>query len=199
MPRIEAPTVAEHHARQQAKILDGATRLFTERNLHDVSMGDIAAAAGLRRSSLYRYFASRDELVVALFQRDQAEYLSRSTALLADGGSPLARLLTWADFQLSYAVEPAHAIGNQVLGEAGALSPAAADTVREGHRQLLRAVGDTIAEQLGDRGPEEAAQLTEFVGSVVLTASRLAVEQGPTPGLRRLLRDTLTAMLEARA
>lgn len=197
MPRIEAATVVEHHARQRERILDSAAALFTGRGIQGASMADIAQHAGLRRSSLYRYFESRDELVVALFQRDQVEYLERSNRILARHSPPLTRLLAWADFQLTYVVDPAHAIGNRLMHEAGALSPSATATIREGHRQLLHAVSDVIAQQLPDRGPAEREQLAEFVGATILAASRLAMERGAGPPLRRVLKRTLRAMLEA--
>lgn len=197
MPRIQAATVAEHHARQRERILDSAAALFMERGIQGVSMADIAQHAGLQRSSLYRYFESRDELVVALFERDQVEYLQRSDQILARQTPALTRLLAWADFQLSYVVDPAHAIGNRLMHEAGALSPTATATIHEGHRELLRSVSDLVAQQLPGRRPAEREQLAELISATVLAASRLAIERGATPTLRKLLKRTLRAMLEA--
>ena len=52
------------------KILDAAAGLFVERGVGGVGMGEIAAAAGCSRATLYRYFADRGQLHMAFVHRE---------------------------------------------------------------------------------------------------------------------------------
>src|SRR5256885_98881 len=51
------------------EILGAAARLFGERGVAGTSMSLIAREVGLKQSSLYYYFRSRDETVLALMRR----------------------------------------------------------------------------------------------------------------------------------
>lgn len=54
------------HARRRKEILEAAARCFAETGLRQARMLDICAAAGMSPGALYRYFASKEEIIAAL-------------------------------------------------------------------------------------------------------------------------------------
>lgn len=65
MPRITAPTVAEHRENQLRAVLDSARSLLGETRTMP-TLAATAERAGLARSSIYRYFSSAEELLAAV-------------------------------------------------------------------------------------------------------------------------------------
>ncbi len=47
-------------------ILDATVQLFNEKGFHAVGMRDIAAVAGISAATIYRYFPSRDDIIVEI-------------------------------------------------------------------------------------------------------------------------------------
>jgi AcrR family transcriptional regulator len=62
MPKVSA----EHMAARRAKILAGATRCFVRDGFHATSMQDVIDESGVSAGGLYRHFASKDEIVLAI-------------------------------------------------------------------------------------------------------------------------------------
>jgi serine phosphatase RsbU (regulator of sigma subunit) len=69
--------------RNRERILDAADRLI-ERS-PSATLADIAAAAGVARSTLHRRFSTRDDLLTALRERPQDTGLDRPTGVLPTG------------------------------------------------------------------------------------------------------------------
>lgn len=60
----------KHQAEElRAQILDAAEKLFLTNGIEATSMADISARLGISRVTLYRYFANRDEIAVAIHLR----------------------------------------------------------------------------------------------------------------------------------
>ena len=60
------PDVSKERKQQ---ILDAAEDVFTRKGLDNARMDDIAKRTGLSKGSLYWYFKSKDDLIIAILDR----------------------------------------------------------------------------------------------------------------------------------
>jgi AcrR family transcriptional regulator len=87
---------------RREQILDAANSLFAERAYDEVSIEDIASAAGVTRGLVHHYFGGRKDVYIALLERLGAEReerlrppLGRSARARVDDS--VARWLDWTD------------------------------------------------------------------------------------------------------
>jgi AcrR family transcriptional regulator len=93
----EAPERADA-ARNRRRILDAAERLFAERGPQNVSMDDIARAAGVGKGTLFRRFGDRASLARAVLSSHEAafqEALIRGAPPLGPGAPASERLVAF--------------------------------------------------------------------------------------------------------
>src|SRR5512145_3330228 len=68
------------------RIHQAALALFVARGVTETSVRDLAAAAGIAEGTLYRHYASKDDLVADLFLTNYAAFAARLQALRACAG-----------------------------------------------------------------------------------------------------------------
>ncbi|WP_297618331.1 TetR/AcrR family transcriptional regulator [Nocardia sp.] len=75
-----------------AALLDAALALFAEQGFGATSIAEICARAGLTKGAYYSNFGDKDELFLALFDREWTVRLERLRLALPSGGDPVATL-----------------------------------------------------------------------------------------------------------
>ena len=78
--------------RREVEILDATERLLATIPFAQLTMDDIAKEAGSSRSSLYFYFASKEQVLTALHQRTYRE-MTRTMDPIMDESAPLAEAM----------------------------------------------------------------------------------------------------------
>jgi AcrR family transcriptional regulator len=90
--------VPEHKEQRRNDLIAAARRLLATEGLAEIGLSAIAREAGVAKSNVYRYFGSREEILLAILADDIATWLAtldRELAPLADAGdtATVARLL----------------------------------------------------------------------------------------------------------
>ncbi|MGE4292322.1 MAG: TetR/AcrR family transcriptional regulator [Desulfovibrio sp.] len=77
-----------HTDDKQTRILDAAAVLFAGRPFHKVLLSDVAQSASVGKGTLYLYFASKEELYLAVLFREFAGLVDRLRARIDREGAP---------------------------------------------------------------------------------------------------------------
>jgi AcrR family transcriptional regulator len=172
------PKVAQAHldARRQ-QILDAARARFARDGFARTSIADIVAESGLSNGAIYRYFTSKNEIVVAVCEQAGDALPAALTAEAVNGFLEHIRVL---------AREKGHArLVAQIYAEA-ALSPALAAIVQ----QQLAAMRAAVASLIPDAKAADAEAIAEaFVAVCSGYNEQLAIrgDLDPAPFTRALM------------
>lgn len=126
--RSSPPKERADAARNRTAVLEAAASLFARKPVAEVSMDEIAAAAGVGKGTLFRRFGDKAGLAVALLdQRERAlqEQILSGPAPLgpgdhADPPGPAERLLAFVDAYLTYALSHVDLLRMSETGSPGA-------------------------------------------------------------------------------
>ena len=80
-------------ARTRTAIIDAALRLFRENGFDATTMRAIAAEAGVSVGNAYYYFASKEHLIQAFYDRSQVEHAQAAEGVLAAESDLTARIV----------------------------------------------------------------------------------------------------------
>jgi AcrR family transcriptional regulator len=183
MPKISAPTVAEHRVRQRDALLQAAIDLLINSGVSAVTPAAVSAAAGLSRPSFYQYFPSGAGILAAVIEDAFPRANAALSNALASASGPAEELDTYVRVSLRLAHEGAHR-------PAAALSAAQLpDECRARLRELHREQAAPFMRALKDLGAPDLQLTAQLLGGV-LEAAMGAIESGAS--LTSVTERTLT-------
>jgi AcrR family transcriptional regulator len=201
-----------HTGEQEAEkaIFEATERLLTEQPLHELSVAQIIAAAGLSRATFYHYFSSKFEVVAALMLRIFEEMFSETHTVLeapwTDPGAALRSSLetgmeTWFQHRavINAVLENQHAVPALAQVWSAASAPFVAvlsDQIRrerEAGRSILGLPAEAIATMLvsgaerifyvGSTGTDPRLATADQRLDAIVTIALAAIYGSPTgPG-----------------
>jgi AcrR family transcriptional regulator len=194
MPRIDAPTIEEHVRLQTERLLDAASALFRKQGFHGTDMGHIAAAVGLARNSLYRYYPNKEHILVACVQRDMGPFLQRIRALETAYPDPRSRIDAWIDTSIDIATSPAHAT-LELISEVQESSPELRQQIMQLHQSPNSVLEGAVRAVLG-RQRRDPALLTAMIAGMVQSGAAQAIRRGAQVAVKRELKSAVARLLQ---
>jgi AcrR family transcriptional regulator len=133
---MPAPISEEQKRRDGEALLDAAERLFYDRGIQAVGMDEVRAASGLPLTRIYRLYASKEDLVVAVLRRRDRRWRGNLAAYVEQVPDPRERVLAIFDWLAEWFAEPGFrgCAWINAFGELGPSSEAVLAEVRS-HKQ----------------------------------------------------------------
>ena len=169
------PAISEAHSTDEvrARILDTACKLFYERGVRAVGVDLVVAEAGVAKTSLYRHFGTKDDLIAAFLAREDKDFWGTwDRAAAAHKDNPLAELdahLEW----IGKRVGRPHYRGCPQINVAAEFPESGhpARKVAARHKREMRARLKTIAERMAvPRADELAGQLAVLINGAFVSS-----------------------------
>ncbi len=90
---LPARSLKERQREERAAlIMQAAELVLAEKGYHDTSMDEIAARVGIAKGTIYLHYPSKDDLVVALFERELDTFQHAVAAIATQDASARLRL-----------------------------------------------------------------------------------------------------------
>lgn len=144
---------------RREQVLDAAKLCFRAEGFHGASMSRIAEAANMSVGHIYRYFESKEEIIIALCERQFSGFEGLLTSVEQSSQSNRSSLLDAWISQFTWWIDPVRApLSLEIMSEAGR-NPKVSEVVQRidrrfrdiMRRSLLPLVGPIPAEEVDDR------------------------------------------------
>jgi len=185
VPKLWNETIAAHRHAVRDATLNTAAALVAEHGLTSVTMSQVAQETGIGRATLYKYFSSVEEILIAWHERHIQAHLEHLASVRDHAGDGIERLQAVLE---AYAL-----ISHEHHGSELAALLHRGEHVVRARQQLHEFLRDLLAEgaKAGcvrkDVGPEE---LATYCIHALTAASSLPSKNA----VRRLVKVTLTGL-----
>jgi AcrR family transcriptional regulator len=169
------------------RILDTATDLFYQEGVRAVGVDLIVERSGVAKTSLYRHFKTKDDLVVAMLERDDVGYWSHWDCVAAetkdDAEQELRAQVEWIARDIAEPKYRGCPFLNVATEFPAADHPARAVAVR--HKSELRRRLLGLTKRLGVERPAETADQLVLVIDGAYVNGQLFRQKGPAHSLMK--------------
>ncbi|MDT5172752.1 MAG: hypothetical protein QOG37_3 [Mycobacterium sp.] len=156
------------------RILAAAVRVMERVAPEAPRVSDIVTEAGSSNKAFYRYFAGKDDLILAVMERGVAIVASYLQHQMAKESRPEDKVACWIDGALAQVADP-HLI-SMSRAAAGQMS-----NLRAADREMLRPLRDLLAEPVTALGSADADRDVEAVYGCTVALMRRYVGSADRP------------------
>lgn len=150
MPRISAPTVAEHRTMVQHHLVDAAEQILRSGQPDALTASAVTSAVGIARNSIYRYVDSVDDLRGLVLARHLPSWLDAVENELASIDDPADRIAVWVRANVEQAARSGHG-WLMSLGQTTAPSEATIKVMESAHAIMRDVLSDAWGKLVEDR------------------------------------------------
>ena len=165
MPKIQAPSIAEHRELRRHQLISAAMELAIEGGAEAVTVSAVAQKAGLSRSSIYEYFSSSADLIADLVVEELDYFTARLAEAIKDATDPFEKIELWIAEGLRYVEDGRHMLVKSL--NTVSTPEYRKEEIALGHRRLI----SPLRQALSETGIKEIASAAAFLQSVTDSAS----------------------------
>ena len=165
MPKIQAPSIAEHRELRRHQLISAAMELAIEGGAEAVTVSAVAQKAGLSRSSIYEYFSSSADLIADLVVEELDYFTARLAEAIKDATDPFEKIELWIAEGLRYVEDGRHMLVKSL--NTVSTPEFRKEEIALGHRRLI----SPLRQALSETGIKEIASAAAFLQSVTDSAS----------------------------
>ncbi|MDP9332811.1 MAG: TetR/AcrR family transcriptional regulator [Actinomycetota bacterium] len=195
---VERWTPERRRERTREALLDAATTVFAQRGFHGASLDEIAETAGYTRGAIYKHFADKEDLLLAVFTRTNERILAEFSEFA--GANETFDLLDVHAIAMKWSDVMTRAELHALLLELqlyGLRNPEVRERLVAQSRANAQLIADFIeqhAAELGETLPMPAEDLAMIFG---ITSDAFSLAAHFNPDARRLYETFLDLFIRA--
>ena len=195
MPKSASNSDTRNHAAVREKVLQTACALFYQHGVRAVGVDLVVEKAGVAKTSLYRHFATKDDLIAAFLEREDADFWGTWDRIAErhadDAAAELDAHLAW----IGERAGRANYRGCPQINVAAEFPEPdhPARKVAAAHKCEMRRRLKDISQRLGVSRPDELAGQLSLLINGAFVSSQIFKPGEATPLLQRTARALINA------
>lgn len=143
MPKISAPTVAEHRRQQREALVRAGAEILAADGLTGFTPRTVTERAGMARSTFYDYFPSKDDLLIEIALEDIEQWAVEITGAVNEAGHGFPAIEAYVRRTIEMAAQGRHALA-RVIRDAN-VAPSSMASLMKVHDALVQPLTAALA------------------------------------------------------